>query len=105
MVNNKFSIEIGNMSMFQIMKFVRLLPIFYCFSYIIKCNLNLVNRSVYQVLEFHYTTEINNRWKPQYYYILYIRHVQLVIDFFSVKTASDLPPLPIVIPRFKQKYW
>jgi hypothetical protein len=36
------------------------------------------------------------------------RHVQLQTGcdrLFSVKTASDLPPPPIVVPRFKQKYW
>jgi hypothetical protein len=32
--------------------------------YIIKCDLNLVNKSVFQILEFHQTTEINNKWKP-----------------------------------------
>jgi hypothetical protein len=30
---------------------------------------------------------------------------QVVIDFFGVKTVIDLPPPPIVVPRFKQKYW
>jgi hypothetical protein len=38
----------------------------------------------------------------------YGRHVQLQTGcdrLFSVKTASDLPPPPNVIPRFKQKYW
>jgi hypothetical protein len=38
--------------------------------------------------------------------ILYTRHVQLQTGcdrLFSVKTASDLPPPPIVVPRFKAK--
>jgi hypothetical protein len=25
---------------------------------------NLVNKSVFQILEFHHATEINNKWKP-----------------------------------------
>ena len=67
-----FGIEFGNMSMFQIMRFVRVLQLLYCFSYTNKCNLDLVNKSVYQILKFLYTTEINNKWKPQYYYSLYM---------------------------------
>jgi hypothetical protein len=42
------------------------------------------------------------------HFITYSRHVQLQTGcdlLFSVKTASDLPPPPIVVPRFKQKYW
>jgi hypothetical protein len=40
--------------------------------------------------------------------LVYFRHVQLQTDcdrIFSVKTSSDLPPPPKVVPRFKQKYW
>jgi hypothetical protein len=38
----------------------------------------------------------------------YSRHVQLQTGcdlLFSDKTVSDLPPPPIVLPRFKPKYW
>jgi hypothetical protein len=33
-------------------------------SYIIKCNLNLVSKSVFQILQLDHSTEINNKWKP-----------------------------------------
>jgi hypothetical protein len=31
---------------------------------------NLVDKNVFQILEFHHATEMNNKWKPQYYCLL-----------------------------------
>jgi hypothetical protein len=53
---------------FKIMRFVILvvLQLFYCFSYVIKYNLNLVHRNVFQILKLCHTTEINDNRKTQY---------------------------------------
>jgi hypothetical protein len=73
-----FSIEPVNMHIFQIFKVLYISSVtllfwpqyyvqywtwkhenVYCFSYIIKCNLNIVNKSVFQILEFQHTAQIN----------------------------------------------
>jgi hypothetical protein len=62
-----FSIELRNMSMFQDHEVCHSSAvIFFCFSYIIKSSLNLVDNSVFQILRFHHTNEIDNKWKPFY---------------------------------------
>jgi hypothetical protein len=67
-----FSTELGNMSMLQDHEGCQSSEIILMLSIYIKCNLNLVNKSVFQILEFHHTIEINNKWKPQYYCLLYM---------------------------------
>jgi hypothetical protein len=80
-----FIIELGNMRMIA-------------FD-IIKCNLNLVNKSVLQIVEFHHSTQINNKWKPQYYCLLYLIYNTLiqqkvyVLCSFKVYVASKLTKL------------
>jgi hypothetical protein len=37
-----------------------------------RVNPNLVNKSLFQILKLHHTTEMNNKWKPQYYCLLYM---------------------------------
>jgi hypothetical protein len=61
------------MCMFQIFKIYMFLQFFiyfsiipyfgFCFSYIIKLNLNVVNKSIFHILEFYHTTEIINKLK------------------------------------------
>jgi hypothetical protein len=48
------------------------LQLLYCFSCITECSLHLVKMSVFLILEFHHSTEINNKSKPQYYCLLYM---------------------------------
>lgn len=40
---------------FKIIRFITVLQLFYCFSYVTKCNLNLLNKSVFRILEFCHT--------------------------------------------------
>jgi hypothetical protein len=42
------------------------------FSYIIKCNLNLVDKSVFHILDLPHSNEINNKREPEYYCLLYM---------------------------------
>jgi hypothetical protein len=54
-----FSVELGNMSMFIAF-------------HILLNSIIILLTSVFQILEFHHTTESNNKWKPQYYCFLYM---------------------------------
>jgi hypothetical protein len=63
---------------FWIMRFVRGLQIFYSFSNIVKSNLNLVNKNVFQTPEFHVTPEINMKGRPNYYCLLYMIYNALI---------------------------
>jgi hypothetical protein len=47
------------------------------FSVIIKCSLNLVD-SVFNILKFHHTNDINSKWKPEYYCLLYMIYNSLM---------------------------
>jgi hypothetical protein len=66
------STEHRNMSIFQDHEVCHSYAVILLLSFIIKRNLNLVDNSVFQILEFHHTKEINNKWKPQYYCLLYM---------------------------------
>jgi hypothetical protein len=61
-----FGIEPGKMHMFQDHEFCNYFIAFHI------CNLNLVNKRAFQILQFHNTTVFNNKWKPQYYCLLYM---------------------------------
>jgi hypothetical protein len=61
--------SVVNMSMFQDHEVIIILQLFRGFSYINKYS--LVNKGVFQILEFHHATEINNKWIPRCYRLLY----------------------------------
>jgi hypothetical protein len=42
------------------------------FSYIIKRNLNFVDKIVFHIFEFHDCNEINNKWEHESYCLLYM---------------------------------
>jgi hypothetical protein len=61
------TVPIRELPLFRINRFVRVLKLLYCIWCVTKCSLNLVQMSVFQILEFHHSTEINNKLKPRYY--------------------------------------
>jgi hypothetical protein len=67
------------MSMFQDHEVCESSAIIVLLLYIIECNLNLVNKNLFQILEFHYTTEINNKWNTQYCCLLYMIYNTLML--------------------------
>jgi hypothetical protein len=44
----------------------------YYFCHIILNAILILLTSVFKILEFHHPNEINNKWKPDYYCILYM---------------------------------